>query len=201
MKQWKAINILFLMGVVFLLSEMTVVASEDTAVKNFLIVYYSRTGNTRAACEALQKELSADILEIKDLKDRSGGWGFFTGAIGSLFGTHTKIDPAHPDLAAYDAVIIGSPIWAGKLSTAIRTFIAQNRFDGKKVILFTTTNVLEKEGAHNKAKKMVRESGGDAAGYYQIAVREKIDGRKVEKTKEQIASEACGLAAHIQKTF
>ena len=33
-----------------------------------LIVYYSRTGNTQTACEALQKELGCDIIEIKDLE-------------------------------------------------------------------------------------------------------------------------------------
>ena len=35
-----------------------------------LIVYYSLTGNTKAVCEALQKEIGCDIIEIKDLKSR-----------------------------------------------------------------------------------------------------------------------------------
>ena len=38
--------------------------------KDILILYYSLTGNTRACCEALQRTLGADILEIKDLKKR-----------------------------------------------------------------------------------------------------------------------------------
>jgi flavodoxin len=179
---------------------LPVYAQEDTAMKT-LIVYYSRTGNTRTACEALQKDLGCDIIEIKDLKNRAGGWGFFTSTIGTLFGTHTKIDPVHPELAPYNAVIIGSPIWAGKLSTAIRTFIAENRFDGKKVVLYTTTNVFEKEGSKNKAKKMVTESGGQVVGSFQIAVTEKINEEKIERSQSLIEEDAVKLAGEIKKVL
>ena len=67
--------------------------SQENPVNKTLILYYSRTNNTKMCCEALQKELGADLLEIKDLKNRAGGWGFFTGAVGSLFNVHTDIDP------------------------------------------------------------------------------------------------------------
>lgn len=200
----KLLGLLFFTGFVSIfftsLSCLPSYAQEDTDMKT-LIVYYSRTGNTRTACEALQKELGCEILEIKDLKNRAGGWGFFTSTIGTLFGTHTKIEPAHPDLASYNAVIIGSPIWAGKLSTAIRTFIAENRFDEKKIILFTTTNVFEKEGSKNKAKKMVVESGGQVVGYLQIAVTEKINGKKIERPQSLIMEDAVKLAAEIKKVI
>ena len=179
-----------------------VYADEDQASPGkTLILYYSRTGNTRVACEALQKELDCEILEIKDMKNRAGGWGFFTSAIGSLFGTHTKIDPAHIDLTPYNVVIISSPIWAGKLSTAIRTFIAENRFDGKKVVLFTTTNVFEKEGSKNKAKKMVMQSGGQVVGYFQIAVTEKINDKKIERPQSLIVEDAVKLAGEVKKAL
>jgi flavodoxin len=179
---------------------LSVYAQEDTFMKT-LIVYYSRTGNTRVTCETLQKELGCDILEIKDLKSRQGGWGFFTGAIGSLFNTHTKIDPAQPDLAPYDAIIIGGPNWAGRPATAIRTFIAKNRFDGKKIILFSTTNVFEKEGSQDKAKKLVLQSGGQVAGYFQIAVTEKLDGKKTQRPQTSIVEDAVILAGEIKNAI
>jgi len=176
-------------------------AAEESSPGKTLIVYYSRTGNTKVACEALQKDLGCDIIEIKDLKNRAGGWGFFTSTIGTLFGTHTKIDPVHPELASYNAVVIGSPIWAGKLSTAIRTFIAKNRFDGKKIVLFTTTNVFEKEGSKNKAKQMVTESGGQVAGYFQIAVTEKLDGGGIQRPQAAIVEDAVKIAGEIKKAL
>jgi len=66
--------------------------SEEGINGKTLILYYSLTGNTKAGCEALQKELGASIVEIKDLKKRSGKWGFFKTAIGSLVGKHTKLN-------------------------------------------------------------------------------------------------------------
>ena len=52
--------------------------AQSTGSEKTLILYYSRTGNTKAACEALAKAMAADIAQVKDLSDRSGGWGFFS---------------------------------------------------------------------------------------------------------------------------
>jgi flavodoxin len=175
-------------------------AQGDTAMKT-LIVYYSRTGNTKIACEVLQKELNCDIVEIKDLKNREGGWGFFTAALGSMFNTHTKIDPEHIDLAPYGAVIIGSPVWAGRPAAAIRTFIAQNRFGDKKVVMFTTTNVFENKGSQSRTENMVVRSGGRVAGYFQVAATEKINEEKTVRSQELIAQDAAKLAVEIKKAL
>lgn len=163
-----------------------------------LIVFYSRTGNTKVACQALQKELGCDILEVKDMKNRAGGWGFFTAALGSMFNTHTKIEPVHIDLAAYDAIIIGTPVWAGRPAAAIRTFIAQHTFDGRKVIMFTTTNVFENKGSQSRTENMVAQSGGKVAGYFQVAATEKINGEKTVRSQELIAQDAAKLANEIR---
>ena len=67
--------------------------AQQEAEGKTLILYHSLTDNTKACCEAIQQVLGADIIEIKDLVDRSGRWGFFKSAIGSLLGMHTKIEP------------------------------------------------------------------------------------------------------------
>jgi len=175
--------------------------SEEGINGKTLILYYSLTGNTKAGCEALQKELGASIVEIKDLKKRSGKWGFFKTAIGSLVGKHTKIEPEKLDLSGYQNIILGSPIWTGKLSMAIRTFIDRNRFDGKKVIIYTTTNAFEKEKYKEKGKNLVRKAGGDVVGYYQILAKEEIDGKKIDRTKEQIVNDTIALVPEIRRLF
>ena len=167
------------------------------AVQKTLIVYYSRTGNTKIACEALQKELGCDIIEIKDMKNREGRWGYYTAAFGSIFGTHTRIDPDTFDLAPYTTVIVGSPVWAGKPSAAIRTFIAENRFDGKRVIPVFTTNVILKESSMDRTRKMVLQSGGQVSNCFQIAVTEEIEGEKVALPQERIVEDAVKIAAEI----
>ena len=169
--------------------------------KGILILYSSLTGNTKACCEALQKELRADLLEIKDVKDRSGKWGFFKTAIGSLFGSHTKIEPENPDLSSYSSIIIGSPIWTGKLSMATRTVIDKNSFEGKKVIIFTTTNAFEKEKYKEKSKDLVRKAGGDVVGYYQVVAKEEVDGEKVDRGIERMVEDTLTFVPEIKEAF
>lgn len=176
-------------------------AAQQESSNKTLILYYSRTGNTRLACEALAKELGADLVEIQDGSDRSGGWGFFTAAVNSIFNMHTAIEPEHPDLAPYGRLIIAGPIWSGKLAAATRTLLAKNRLDGKKVALFTTTNVLEKKSNHAKGTAAVVKAGGIAVGYWQVAVREKKDGKKTEKTSGQIVQETLAFVPDIKAAF
>jgi flavodoxin len=175
-------------------------AAEQTGGKT-LILYYSLTGNTRAGCEVLQAELGADIIEIKDLRKRDGKWGFFKTAIGSLVGKHTKIEPEKVDITKYHNIILGSPIWTGKLSMAIRTLIDRNRFDWRKVIIYTTTNALEKEKYQEKSRNLVRKAGGDVVGYYQILAKEEVDGKKADRTKEQIVEDTLALVPEIKGLF
>ena len=166
-----------------------------------LILYHSLTGNTKACCEALQKELSADIIEIKDLKDRSGKWGFFKTAIGSLFGNHTKIEPENPDMSSYPFIILAAPIWTGKLSMATRTLIDKNSFEGKKVIIFTTTNAFEKEKYKEKSKDLVRKAGGEVVGYFQVVAMEEVDGEKVERGIEPMLKDTLTFVPEIKEAF
>ena len=41
-----------------------------------LVVFYSRTGNTRKVAEELEKVLECDMEEIIDTKNRSGSLGY-----------------------------------------------------------------------------------------------------------------------------
>jgi len=175
-------------------------SAENTMGKT-IILYYSLTGNTKASCEAMQEALGADIIEIKDLRKRSGKWGFFKTAIGSLFGKHTKIEPENPDLSAYPNIILGSPIWTGKLSMAIRTLIDKNRFDEKKVMIFSTTNAFEQEKYKEKSRNLVRKAGGDVVGYYQVLAIEEVNGEKIDRTKEQIVEDTLNFVPEIKKAL
>jgi flavodoxin len=112
----------------------------ETADGKTLIIYYSRTGNSRLISQILQQELNAQTLEIKDLKDRSGALGYAGAGFDGFFNRHTTIDPAKVDLSPYANIIIVSPIWNWKLSTPIHTFIDNNRLDDKTVVLFTSGN-------------------------------------------------------------
>jgi len=70
-----------------------------------LIVYYSRTGNTRKIAETLSRMLDSEIDEIIDQKNRSGPIGWLMSGRDAGKKSLTKIQEPLKDPAHYDLVI------------------------------------------------------------------------------------------------
>jgi flavodoxin len=100
-----------------------------------LVVYYSRTGHNKTLGEAIAKMLSADIDEIIDKKKRAGRLNWLRAGRDSLSEQETDIQ-FEKKPGDYDLIIIGSPIWAGRPTPAIRSYLGQNDLKGKKVAFF-----------------------------------------------------------------
>jgi flavodoxin len=113
----------------------------ETINDETLIVYYSRTGKSKIVSDVIKNNFCADILEIRDLKDRAGTWGFMCAAFDNMFDRYTEIEPKQPDLSGYSLIILVSPIWNWKMSTPIRTFLKDNILKDKKLVVFTTANI------------------------------------------------------------
>ena len=103
-----------------------------------LVVYYSRTGNARFVAQTIAAEIGADIEEVIDLKKRSGVLGFLSGGSDARRGKETKIASTTKSPADYDLIIVGTPVWAGRPSPAITTYLKKNDLSGKKVAVFFT---------------------------------------------------------------
>ncbi|MBS3762045.1 MAG: flavodoxin [Planctomycetes bacterium] len=107
--------------------------------KPFLVIYYSRTGNTKIIAEEIAEQLEADIGRIIDKKDRAGVLGFMGGGKDAGFKKKTDIESPPHDPAAYETVIIGTPVWAWSMCPAVRTWIDQNKDKLPNVAFFLTT--------------------------------------------------------------
>ena len=103
-----------------------------------LVVFYSRTGATKQVAEALAESLNCDSEELIDTKKRSGPLGFLSAGKDAKAKKLTKLTDIKRDPALYDLVILGTPIWAGTLSSAARTYIANNKSKFKRVAFFCT---------------------------------------------------------------
>ena len=92
-----------------------------------LCVYYSRTGNTRAAMEEIAKTLGAELVELQDSVDRSGWGGWLRCGLDAMRRTLPAVKcPARFPLTDYRLVIVGSPVWAGRCSSVVRSFLKEN---------------------------------------------------------------------------
>ena len=119
------------------MENMKSTASEKS--RNILVVYYSRTGSTRKVAEYITKQLGADMEAIIDMKKRSGVGGFVLGGKDSLMRKETEISEIKKDPSKYELVIVGSPIWAGNMPPAIRTYLNKYKANIKSVAFFATS--------------------------------------------------------------
>lgn len=110
-----------------------------------LVTYFSATGNTRRAANQLADVLGADVFEIKPEKaysDADLDWNDSTSRC--YFEMHNlEHRPAVADtvknMADYDTVFVGFPIWWYIAPTIINTFIENNNLEGKTIVCFATS--------------------------------------------------------------
>ncbi|MCF3652803.1 MAG: NAD(P)H-dependent oxidoreductase [Aigarchaeota archaeon] len=103
-----------------------------------LVVFYSRTGNIRRVAEAIAERLKADMEEIRDARSRSGMLGFLRSGYEALAGKLPKIQQVSRSPSEYDLVLIGSPVWVGKLSSPMRSYLALYGRSIKQTAFFCT---------------------------------------------------------------
>jgi flavodoxin len=121
-----------------------------------LVIYYTRTGNTKFIAETIVAELGADIEEVIDLKNRQGRLNYLPAGRDAMQGKETEIAQTKRTPTDYDLIIIGQPVWAGSPTPAIRTYLNKNDLSGKKVALFFSDVGLGK--AVEKTKSLMPNS-------------------------------------------
>lgn len=110
-----------------------------------LVAYFSASGTTKKTAKLLAEAAGADLYEITpkvaytkvdlnwmDKKSRS-----------SVEMNDKKFRPEIEDkdanIAEYDEIILGFPIWWYVAPTIVNTFLEKFDFSGKKVVLFATS--------------------------------------------------------------
>ena len=127
-----------------------------------LVVYYSRTGKTRFVAEKVAAELKADIEEVVDLKNRSGRFGFLKAGYDATRGNETEIGETQKSPSDFELIVVGTPVWNSRPSSAISTYLKRNDFAGKKVAVFCTNEGVGEEKAVDRTKALI--SNGDIVG-------------------------------------
>jgi flavodoxin len=113
--------------------------------KKALVVYFSRSGNTRTVARSIADKIDSDIEEIVPEKNMTG---FFNWLKCGFQAAKKKTPPIHElqcDPAAYDLVVIGTPVWAGQMSSPVRTFVAQKKSCIKNAAFFYTSGGTDNE--------------------------------------------------------
>ena len=110
-----------------------------------LVAYFSASGTTKEAAECLAKAAGADLFEIRpaipytsadlnwmDKKSRS------SVEMSDPY-SRPEIAETMPNMADYDTVFIGFPIWWYVAPHIIHTFVESYDFSGKTLVPFATS--------------------------------------------------------------
>ncbi len=124
-----------------------------------LVVYYSRTGNTKSVAEKIAQTVEADIEEIVDEKNRRGWMGFIKAGYDATVGNKTKITETKKDPREFDWIIVGTPVWNSRPSAAVRTYLSNNDLSGKRITVFCTSLGMGEAKAIDRTEALI--STGD----------------------------------------
>ncbi|WP_084183314.1 flavodoxin family protein [Nevskia soli] len=122
---------------------------------NILVVYYSRSGTTREVAEALASALGCDIEEITDVRDRSGRIGYLRSLIAALRQRPSVIAPTTKDPSGYQLVIIGTPVWAGSVSSPVRAYLLKYASRLRSAAFFCTLGGRGAESTFAQMEKLI----------------------------------------------
>lgn len=152
-----------------------------------LVVLYSRTGVTKKVGLKLAEILKCDFEEIIDMKNRDGPIGYLMAGKDATMKKLAKIKEIEKNPAAYDIVIIGTPVWAFTMAPAIRTYTTLNKENFKKVAFFCTS---QGSGGKGPFKHMEELCGQEPIALLDLKMKEVNDGEFEEKVKE-FANKIC----------
>ena len=110
-----------------------------------LVAYFSATGRTAKVAKLLAEVLGADIHEIQPkVPYTKSDLNWLNKKSRSSVEMNNKtfrpeIEESNVQIADYDVIFLGFPIWWYVAPTIINTFLESSDFSGKKIILFATS--------------------------------------------------------------
>ena len=110
-----------------------------------LVAYFSAGGNTARLAKKLADAAAADLYEIKPAVPYTRedlNWQNKQSRSSVEMNDHSArpaLAPQDADIASYDTIYIGFPVWWYIAPTIINSFLESYDFSGKKIILFATS--------------------------------------------------------------
>ena len=113
---------------------------KEASKNKVLVLYYSQTSNTKKVAQEIANKLGADMEEIVAVKPYDGD---FQATIARCNeereqGITPEIKPIVANLADYETIFVGYPVWYGTYALPMGAFLKQADLSGKKIVPFCT---------------------------------------------------------------
>jgi len=145
------------------------------------MIYYSFEGNTHYVAKLVEEETGADLMRIEAACEppRTGLAKYLVGGRDALFNRKVKIKYPEVNLSEYEQLIIATPVWAGKYTPAVRSFLDENLFHGKRVYLIATS----KSGSADKMLLSLEDALKGNNVVDTLSLREPLQNKEIEDDK------------------
>ncbi len=105
-----------------------------------LVVYLSRSGNTRVIAGALSRRFGADVFELRPRDPWPADYDEMVAWARRLRESEADVPLAESlgELGRYRTVFLGFPVWGTDLPAVTRSFLRSHDLSGKTVVPFIT---------------------------------------------------------------
>jgi len=109
-------------------------------VEHMLIVFFSRSGNTRRIAELIHQEVGGTLHEIQVKVPYPDAYNAVVDQAKQEIqaGYKPALRSTLDDIEAYDTIFIGSPNWWNTIAPPVATFLSEYDLSGKTVVPFCT---------------------------------------------------------------
>jgi hypothetical protein len=131
------------------------------------VVYYTFGGSTKKEAERIGAELDAPVFRVREVKNRSLIGSFFPGGFQAMRRKKPKIQPVDFDLAQYERIYVGCPVWAACPAPAFNAMIDLLPA-GKEVEIFLCAGGNDPRSSDAETKRLVEARGCVVTRIYTI---------------------------------
>jgi len=165
-----------------------------------LVAFYSRTGTARKVARTIismigqQTSFKCDFEELVDPTNRAGTAGNKLSYQEAIEKKQVPIKPTRYDPSSYDLVILGGPVWAYTMSSAVRTYLATNAGKVKNAAFFCTYDC---SGNKTTLQEMQELIGKPPIATFDATTKEVVKGKHIQTVQNFVTALDQGMRAVV----
>lgn len=132
-----------------------------------LIVYYSFTNNVHTIVSNLLTQIEADVIRVEPAEEgidyAADNYAIGSALIQSIRNnpndatSYPEIKPVEVDIADYDRIIVGAPLWWSNMAAPLQTFLFRygGQMAGKGIGLIVSSSSSDISGVEADARRLI----------------------------------------------
>ena len=146
-----------------------------------LVAYFSASGQTQTAAKKIAKLLNCDLYEIKPKvpyasKDLNWNDESSRSTIECKNrNSRPELDDKNANIANYDTILIGFPVWWYLAPNIILTFLESYDFTGKKIVVWGTSHSSGMGNTTEEIRKIAKGANVVEGKIFDIKHRKEAD--------------------------